>query len=124
MNAKTEKIWQRDSIWFVVELKVGNTWVAHKKFENEGIAAARLEAQRMLRDPSVRAVRVCEHKIVHTNTAVWGDEAGPELRVPDKMKITNKKVECPVCHEPSVVADDGNTKWAFCAKCNRALPAA
>jgi len=116
----TNKLWERHTTFFVIEIKVGATWVeqARAKSENE----AMILADKIVHDPSVRAVRIIAHQIVHTATSIHEKEQSVVMRLPPKMKKTGQTANCPRCTKPSDVVSDGALTWVFCTRCNTAMP--
>lgn len=114
--------WRRESTAYIIEIKVGNTWVQHDKKDLE--EQAMFEAKKILKDNSVKEVRVLEHSIKHMCHTIFEKE-GTVLaaKLPPKMRDTGLTQECPSCatsHQK--VATDGSNDWLFCTKCNRAFP--
>jgi len=115
-------LWRRVATHFVVEMRVGNVWVEHSRSQVE--SDAKKASELALLEPAVREVRVCEHRIVHTNRAVHGAAQDTLLRVPAKMRLTSREQDCSRCGKPSPVAHDGATHWTFCSACQQAMPVA
>lgn len=117
-----QQLWRRETSFLVVEIRVGNVWVEHAR--EKTMSDATRCAGEALRDSAVRAVRICEHDIVQTNTVVYEKGRAPELRVARGMRSTARREQCPVCKKSAPVTTDGANDWIMCTECNRALPAA
>ncbi len=115
------ELWRKESHAFVVEIKVGASWVQHATHGLE--TDARLDAERMSQDASVSAVRLLEHALTQRCTVLDEFAAANVLRLPPKMTPTGKNASCPRCTLLSQVASDGTTEWIFCLKCGSAFPA-
>lgn len=119
--SEPKQLWRREALHFVVEIKVGISWVEHSRATT--VDAAESEARKALKDPSVTAVRVCEHSITHICKSIFEEEDAPVLRIPPKMTPTGQKKACPLCSKLAPVATDGTNEWVFCGECDRAFPA-
>lgn len=119
--SEPKQLWRREAVHFVIEIKVGISWVEHGRATTED--AAESEARKALREPSITAVRVCKHAITHICTNTFEESDDPVLRIPPKMSHTDRKQACPLCTTMAPVATDGTTEWVFCGKCDRAFPA-
>ena len=121
MMQERKELWRKDALDFVVEIRVGNSWVTHST--EAVLSKASEEAETIIKDPSVREVRILEYKLHQVCSNVYEEEGDTVLRIPPKMSPTGRKQECPVCAKMSPVATDGTTEWIFCGKCDRANPA-
>ena len=120
MEQTQEQLWRKESHYFVVEIKVGNTWVEKGRAATEDDAL--LKGTRALQDPSVKASRVLLNQVQHTCSSVWEEKADTLIRVPPKMTLTERKADCPLCTLPNAVMTDGTTDWIMCNKCGKMLP--
>jgi len=116
-----EQLWRKESHQFAVEIKVGEAWVRHSTSQSEQEAMA--EADKAVSEPSVVAVKVEEHRFMHTCSLLYEDSSPAVFKLPPKMIPTGRNEPCPRCHLLSSVAMDGTNEWIFCAKCESAFPA-
>jgi hypothetical protein len=116
----SELLWRQQASVCIVEILVGNQWVEHAR-ANE-LSAAETEARKILADGAVREVRICEVDTVRSNTLVYHEKAGVELRLPPKLKPTTDRANCAVCGRDSPVVEDGANRWVVCSACERTLP--
>jgi len=116
---KPEIVWRRESVFYVVEGRVGNTWVEMERVSagwEEALSAARKHLEALVE------VRLCEHVVKHTNSIIYQEKAAPILRLPPKLTPTGENGICRVCKGSTVLSTDGTTRWALCTKCSRMLP--
>lgn len=112
--------WERVANYFVVEIQVGKAWVEHSREHTPDRAEAVL--REALRDRSVSAVRVLEHKVTHVCDKRWEEQADTVVRLPAKFERTGGTAPCPLCGASSAVASDGANEWLHCSRCDRTLP--
>jgi hypothetical protein len=116
-----KRLWRRYSSAYVVEIRVGNAWTTH--FKTEDPEKAKREAESILNDLSVSAVKIQEHEIEHVCSAVWEKERAIIQKIPPTMTDTGKYETCPSCQTPrQKIAYDGHSHWLFCGECKRANP--
>ncbi len=115
-------LWRQEAISFVVEMHVGTVWVEHSRADV--MSAAKEQAETALREKAVKAVRVNELALRKSYSVIWGEKQDALLRIPSKMKLTDRQEPCPRCDAISSVAFDGKDHWLFCAPCKGALPIA
>lgn len=120
MTVLKEKLWTRLATHFIVEIQVGLSWVQQSSVNT--LSEAEADCKKALSDRSVKAARICEQEITHTNTVIWQEEAGIVTKIPEKMRDTGDKAKCPVCHKLVTVAYDGNHRWVICTMCSRTNP--
>jgi len=113
-------LWRKQSEHYEVEIRVGNAWVNHARFDLE--SAARDSARAALAQTGVRAARVLAHELQHTCSVAFEECAETVPRIPPRMRDTGRRAECPVCGSAQPLANDGTTEWVFCAACQRATP--
>jgi hypothetical protein len=115
------ELWRKESHSFLVEIKVGESWVQHAAHELE--SDARSDADIMSRDFSVNAVRILTHALTHRCSILDEMDAVNTLALPPKMTPTGKRADCPRCHKPAPVGTDTANEWIFCPHCDSAFPA-
>ena len=114
------ELWRKETHSFVVEIKVGESWVQHATHELE--SDARSDATTMSRDFSVNAVRILSHAFTQRCSILDELEAVNTLKLPPKMKPTGQRAPCPRCHKQAPVGTDMSNEWIFCTHCNSAFP--
>lgn len=122
MEQQQEHLWRKESHYFVIEIKVGNTWVEKGRASSEDEALSK-GSKALRSDPSIKAARVLSNQISHSCSSVWEEEAGVITKLPPRMTYTGRTQSCPKCKTDATVANDGTTDWVFCGKCDGAFPA-
>jgi ribosomal protein S27AE len=114
------ELWRKETHYFIVEIKVGDTWVeAHR---TQTLSSAESKAQESLQDVSVDSVKICEHAFTHRCTQLSEESTDNTIHIPNKMEALQRKQDCPRCGTSSTVATDGSTDWVFCSQCDSAFP--
>jgi hypothetical protein len=121
MMSEPEVLWRKETQYFIVEIKVGNTWVEHGREQVESLALK--AGSEALKDSSVSAVRILGHALSQVCSNIWEEKALVIMKIPPRMTYTGRTQICPKCAVEATVASDGTTDWIFCGKCDAAFPA-
>ena len=117
--------WVKDTHFYTIEVKVGNSWVQHGRGRYYSPIEAHEDAKNFMSDASVSAVKVNEEVIRQVHSTVWLQEVDNVISLPRQFTDTGQKQPCRKCNNIARIASNGAHSFTFCTneKCKATLPA-